>query len=45
MSVNEDTGSKGVDFEIPTSVGEENKAFFIRVWKPLPSRHVLKTLR
>ena len=29
----------------PTSIGEENEAFFIRVWKPLPSRHVLKTLR
>ena len=28
-----------------TSIGEENEAFFIRVWKPLPSRHVLKTLR
>ena len=26
----------------PTSVGEENKTFFIRVWKPLPSRSVLK---
>ena len=25
--------------------GEGNKAFFIRVWKHLPSRHVLKTLR
>ena len=24
---------------------EENKTFFIMVWKPLPSRHVLKTLR
>ena len=29
----------------PTSVGEENEAFFVRVWKPLPSRRVLKTLR
>ena len=28
-----------------TSVGEENEAFFIRVWKPLPSIRVLKTLR
>ena len=27
-----------------TSVGEGSKTFFIRVWKPLPSRHVLKTL-
>ena len=26
----------------PTSVGEENETFFIRVWKPLPSRRVLK---
>ena len=29
----------------PTSVGEGNEAFFIRIWKYLPSRHVLKTLR
>ena len=28
-----------------TSVGEQNKTFFIRVWKSLSSRHVLKTLR
>ena len=28
------------------SVGEENEAFLIiRVWKPLPNRHNLKTLR
>ena len=27
-----------------TSVGEENEKFFTRVWKPLPSRGVLKTL-
>ena len=27
------------------SIGEGNEAFFIRMWKPLPSRHVLKTLR
>ena len=25
-------------------IGEENEAFFIRVWKPLPSRRVLKIL-
>ena len=25
-------------------VGEENKTFFIRVWKPLPRRRVLKIL-
>ena len=24
---------------------EENETFFIKVWKPLSSRHVLKTLR
>ena len=29
----------------PTSVREENEASFIRVWKPLPSRRVLKTLK
>ena len=29
----------------PTSIGEENETFFIRVRKPLPSRRVLKTLR
>ena len=27
------------------SVGEENKIFFIKVWKPFPSRRVLKTSR
>ena len=26
----------------PTLVGEENEALFIRVWKPLPSRHIWK---
>ena len=25
----------------PTSVGEENETPVIRVWKPLPSKHVL----
>ena len=30
----------------PTSIGEEkNEEFFIRTWKPLPSRCILKTLR
>ena len=29
----------------PTLVGEENETPFIRVWKPLPSIRVLKTLR
>ena len=28
-----------------TPVGEGNETFFIRVWEPLPSRRVLKTLR
>ena len=28
-----------------TSVREETETFLIRVWKPLPSRHILKTLR
>ena len=26
----------------PTTVGEGNEAFRIRVWKPLPNRRVLK---
>ena len=30
---------------ISWGVGEVNETFFIRVWKPLPSRCVLKTLR
>ena len=39
---NEDVGpSKGGLWD-PTSVGERNGAFLIRVWKPLPSRDVLK---
>ena len=29
----------------PTSVGEGNETFFIRLWKLLPNRCVLKTLR
>ena len=33
---------RGMDCEIPTSVGEENETFFIKVWKPLPNRRVLK---
>ena len=33
---------RGVDCEIPH---QGNEAFFIRVWKPLPSKCVLKTLR
>ena len=31
--------------EISYPIGEENKTFFIRVWKPLLSRRVLKTLK
>ena len=39
----EDAGvRRGVDCDVPTLVGEENKTSFIRVWKPSPSRHVLK---
>ena len=36
-----------VECEIPhqLGIGEENETFFIRVWKPLPSRCVLKILR
>ena len=37
-------GLEGV-WIMPTSVGEGNEAFFISVWKPLPNRRVLKTLR
>ena len=29
--------------EVPRSVGEGNEAFLIRVWKPLPSIHILKS--
>ena len=29
----------------PTSVGEGNETFLIRVWKPLPRIRVLKTMR
>ena len=29
----------------PISVAWENETFFVRVWKPLPSKRVLKTLR
>ena len=32
----------GVNCEIPHWFGEGNKGFLIRVWKPLPSRCVLK---
>ena len=43
---------KNVSFSLPinmgshnTLVGKENETFFIKVWKPLPSKRVLKTLR
>ena len=29
----------------PTSVGEENKTFFVKMWKLFSSKSVLKTLR
>ena len=46
MSASENAGPRrGVDCEIPYWLGEENETFFIRGWKPLPSRRVLKTLR
>ena len=38
-------GPEGGGLWDPTSFGEENEAFFIRVRKPLPSKRVLKTLR
>ena len=36
-------GLKGGELWDPTLVGEGNETFFIRVWKPLPSRRVLIT--
>ena len=36
---------KGVDYEIPYRLGRRTKHHLQRVWKPLPSRRVLKTLR
>ena len=38
-------GIQGGGLSDPTSVGEGNETFLIRVWKPLPSRRVLKTMR
>ena len=38
-------GSKRDGLLDPTSLREVNEAFFIRVWKPLPIRCVLKILR
>ena len=47
-------GPKGGGLGDPTSIGEGNECHFgwggersilIRVWKPLPSRRILKTLR
>ena len=37
-------GLEGGGLRDPTSVGEENGIPFIRVWKPLSSRWVLKNL-
>ena len=37
-------GGGGGGWWVPTSVGEENETFFIRMRKPLPSRRVLETL-
>ena len=43
-SANEDVGPrKEVDCEIPHRLERGTKHSFIRVWKPLPSRCVLKT--
>ena len=39
--VSENVGPLGGVLVDPTSVGEGNETFFIRVWKPLPNRHVL----
>ena len=33
-----------ISVSLSKGVGEGNETFFIRVWKPLLSRHVLKTL-
>jgi len=35
-------GPEGGGLGYPTLVGEENETPFIRVWKPFPSRRVLK---
>ena len=37
-------GPEGDGLWDPTSVGEKNETPFIRVWKPLPRRRVLKIL-
>ena len=34
-----------MDCEIPHRLEEENETFLIRVWKSLPSRRVLETVR
>ena len=45
MSANKNIGPRrGGGLWDPTSVEEGNKAFFIRVWKSLPSKRILKTL-
>ena len=38
-------GLKGGGLWYPTLVGEENETPFIRVWKPFPSRRVLKAFK
>ena len=44
-SASEDAGpQRNVDCEIPHQLGRRKKHSFIKVWKPLPSKHVLKTL-
>ena len=37
-----DAGPQGGGLRDPISVGDGNEAFFIRVWKPLPSVRILK---
>ena len=39
------TSPKGGGLRESTLIGEGNETFLIRVRKPLPNRHVLKTLR
>ena len=42
-SAKEDAGPKG-GWIVRSHIGWRNKTFFIRAWKPLPSRHVLDYL-
>ena len=41
---NRNSCQSAMDLRDPISVGEGNETFFIMVWKPLPSRRILKTL-